>query len=221
MDFLKKINKLSGVLAGISTIVANFIILAVGTGILRVEFYYVTQVLIPCLVSKVFLIVWCMYFAVGYEYDASARKFTQYLIPFIFLSIIVLLIDKSMVYFFLFQSATTLLVLILMSNLINQKRFALRAKNYADKLYQFDILVRICIALVVVLLGLSVPIAIRSQSSEYNITLLVSTMVSQIFVIIGIFCVDQAEKKFNQSLLESEEEETEENQLNGENNNEI
>lgn len=219
MNFLKKINKTSGIMACVSTVLANFIILAVGTGILRVEFYYVTQVLIPGLFSKVFLIIWCMYFALGYEYDKSARTFTQYLIPFIFLSIVVLLIDKSMVYFFLFQSATTLLVLILMSNLINQKRFALRTKNYADRLYQLDILIRICIAFVVILLGLSIPIAIRSQSSEYNITLLVCTMLSQLFVIVGIFCVDVAEKKFKQSLMDGAPK-TVDNSLDGENDNE-
>ncbi|MBR4893344.1 MAG: hypothetical protein IKZ35_05140 [Clostridia bacterium] len=204
MEFLKKTNKLFGVLACITTIITNFVVLCIGTRILRVDFYYVTQALIPCIISRLLLIVWCLYFAMGYEYDRSARTFSKYLIPYIFISIIVLLIDKEMAYYFLFHSTITLLVLILMSNLINQKRFALRAKNYADKLYQLDALIRICIAFTVVLVGLSIPIAIRVQSTVYNVTLLISAMVSQVFVIVGIYCVESAEKKFQQSLIEGE-----------------
>ena len=115
-----------------------------------------------------------------------------------------MIFDKEIAYYLLFQSVSTLLVLILISSIINQKRFALREKKYADKLYQLDVLIRICIVLVIILVGLSIQIAVESQSNEYNITLLVSTMVSQVFVIIGIFCVETAEKKFDQALKEGE-----------------
>lgn len=202
MEFLKKINKASGIIACVITIIANFLLLSIGTGILRVEFYYVTQALIPSLIAKIFLIIWCLYFAFGYEYDKSARLFARWLIPFIFISIIVLLIDIEIVYFFIFQSVTTLLVLILMSNLISQKRFALREKKYADKLYQLGVLIRFCIVMAVALVGLSIPIAVKLQPAEYNITLLICSMIAQVFVIIAIFCVETAEKKFNQSLQE-------------------
>ncbi|MBE7014108.1 MAG: hypothetical protein E7419_02740 [Ruminococcaceae bacterium] len=204
MEFLKKVNKISGILACVTTILTNFLLLSIGTGMIRLEFYYVTQVLVPCLISKIFLIIWCLYFAFGYEYDKSTRTFSKYLIPFIFVSIIVLIFDKEIAYYLLFQSVSTLLVLILISSIINQKRFALREKKYADKLYQLDVLIRICIVLVIILVGLSIQIAVESQSNEYNITLLVSTMVSQVFVIIGIFCVETAEKKFDQALKEGE-----------------
>lgn len=202
MEFLRKINKFSGIMACVVSIITNFLLLSVATDLLRVDFSYVTQALIPSLISKIFLIIWCLYFAFGYEYDKSARLFSRWLIPFIFISIIVLLFDIDIVYFFIFQSVTTLLVLVLMSNLINQKRFALREKKYADKLYQLDVLIRFCIVMSVALVGLSIPIAIKLQSTEYNISLLVCSMIAQVFVIIGIFCVDVAEKKFNQSLLE-------------------
>ena len=202
MDFLKKINKLAGIAACVTTMITNFILLCIGTGILRIDYYYVTQALIPCIISRLLLVLWCLYFALGYEYDKSARNFSKILIPFVYVSIIVLLFDKDMVYFFIFQSLITLLILVLMSNMINQKRFALRAKDYADKLYQLDILIKICIAFTFLLVWLSIPIAIKAQSSEYYIMLLVSAIVSQIFVIVGIFCVETAEKKFHQSLLE-------------------
>lgn len=200
MDFLKKTNKTVGVIACLLTIFSNFILLSIGTGLLRVEYYYVTQALLPCLVSRIFLIFWCLYFAIGYEYDRAVRNFARYLIPFVILGIVILLIDTAMAYFFLVQSTTTLLVLIMMSNMINQKRFALRSKSYADKLYQLNVLIGFCIFLVIIYIGLSIPIAIRVQPSEYNIMLLVSAMICQLFVIIGIFCVDAAEKKFKQSL---------------------
>ncbi len=202
MEFLKKTNKTVGVIACILTIFSNFILLSIGTGFLRIEYYYVTQALIPCLASRIFLIFWCLYFAIGYEYDRAVRNFARYLIPFVIIGIIILLVDTDMAYFFLVQSTTTLLVLIMMSNMVEQKRFALRSKSYADKLYQLNVLIGFCIFLVVIYIGLSIPIAIRSQPSEYNIMLLVSAMICQVFVIIGIFCVDTAEKKFKQSLEE-------------------
>lgn len=200
MDFLKKTNKTFGVIACLMTIFSNFILLSIGTGFLRIEYYYVTQALLPCLISRIFLIFWCLYFAIGYEYDRAVRNFARCLIPYVILGIIILLLDTPMAYFFLIQSTTTLLVLIMMSNMINQKRFALRSKAYADKLYQLNVLIGFCIFLVIIYIGLSVPIAIKAQPSEYNIMLLVSAMVCQVFVIVGIFCVDAAEKKFKQSL---------------------
>ena len=42
--------------------------------------------------------------------------------------------------------------------------------------------------------------------------LLVSAMVSQVFVIVGIFCVEIAEKKFHQSLMEGHSKEKKEGQ---------
>ncbi len=202
MEFLKKTNKTVGVIACILTIFSNFILLSIGTGFLRIEYYYVTQALLPCLASRIFLILWCLYFAISYEYDRAVRSFARCLIPFVILGIIILLIDTAMAYFFLVQSITTLLVLIMMSNMINQKRFALRSKSYADKLYQLNVLIGFCIFLVIIYIGLSIPIAIRAQPSEYNIMLLVSAMICQVFVIVGIFCVETAEKKFKQSLEE-------------------
>ncbi len=200
MEFLRKTNKAVGVIACVLTIFSNFVLLSIGTGFLRIEYYYVTQALLPCLTSRIFLILWCLYFAISYEYDRAVRSFARCLIPFVIMGIVILLIDTAMAYFFLVQSTTTLLVLIMMSNMINQKRFALRSKSYADKLYQLNVLIGFCIFLVIIYIGLSIPIAIRAQPSEYNIMLLVSAMICQVFVIIGIFCVDTAEKKFKQSL---------------------
>ena len=200
MEFLRKTNKAVGVIACILTIFSNFVLLSIGTGFLRIEYYYVTQALLPCLTSRIFLILWCLYFAISYEYDRAVRSFARCLIPFVIMGIVILLIDTAMAYFFLVQSTTTLLVLIMMSNMINQKRFALRSKSYADKLYQLNVLIGFCIFLVIIYIGLSIPIAIRAQPSEYNIMLLVSAMICQVFVIVGIFCVDTAEKKFKQSL---------------------
>ena len=57
MEFLKKVNKISGILACVTTILTNFLLLSIGTGMIRLEFYYVTQVLVPCLISKIFLII--------------------------------------------------------------------------------------------------------------------------------------------------------------------
>ena len=200
MEFLRKTNKAVGVIACVLTIFSNFVLLSIGTGFLRIEYYYVTQALLPCLTSRIFLILWCLYFAISYEYDRAVRSFARCLIPFVIMGIVILLIDTAMAYFFLVQSTTTLLVLIMMSNMINQKRFALRSKSYADKLYQLNVLIGFCIFLVIIYIGLSIPIAIRAQPSEYNIMLLVSAMICQVFVIVGIFCVDTAEKKFKQSL---------------------
>ena len=200
MEFLRKTNKAVGVIACVLTIFSNFVLLSIGTGFLRIEYYYVTQALLPCLTSRIFLILWCLYFAISYEYDRAVRSFARCLIPFVIMGIVILLIDTAMAYFFLVQSTTTLLVLIMMSNMINQKRFALRSKSYADKLYQLNVLIGFCIFLVIIYIGLSIPIAISAQPSEYNIMLLVSAMICQVFVIIGIFCVDTAEKKFKQSL---------------------
>lgn len=213
MNHFKKITKICGFAGTIATFISNLVLLSVGTGVMRAEFDFVSHALIPSLISKVLILIWSTYFCGSYEYDRGARVFSRIFVGFMTVNIVFTILDYDMIWFFLFQSATALLMLVFMTMLINQKRFAIRSKKYANMLYVMNTLLGICIA---TLLGL----LFFSFSDEY-LYLFIITMVSQFFLLAAMICVTVVEVLFAKSLgqqkkpteFPSEDEENDEDEI--------
>ena len=131
MTFLKKINKTVGIVGCVLTILSHLMLLLVGTGVARIEFNFVIHALIPAVISKVFVIAWVLYYALNEDYDKTSKIFARNLLIFLVANLIITFIDYEMMFFFLVQSVTSFLLLILTNMLINQRRFAIRSKKYA------------------------------------------------------------------------------------------
>lgn len=203
MTFLKKINKTVGIVGCVLTILSHLMLLLVGTGVARIEFNFVIHALIPAVISKVFVIAWVLYYALNEDYDKTSKIFARNLLIFLVANLIITFIDYEMMFFFLVQSVTSFLLLILTNMLINQRRFAIRSKKYAAMMRVINMILAMCVGAFVVLI-------VTSFTSEY-IFLFVGTIISQIFMIVAIISVDIVEKKFQEALLvgnnDSEEEE--------------
>lgn len=203
MTFLKKINKTVGIVGCVLTILSHLMLLLVGTGVARIEFNFVIHALIPAVISKVFVIAWVLYYALNEDYDKTSKIFARNLLIFLVANLIITFIDYEMMFFFLVQSVTSFLLLILTNMLINQRRFAIRSKKYAAMMRVINMILAMCVGAFVVLI-------VTSFTSEY-IFLFVGTIISQIFMIVAIISVDVVEKKFQEALLvgnnDSEEEE--------------
>ena len=108
-----------------------------------------------------------------------------------------------MIFFFLVQSITSMLLLILTTLLISQRRFAIRSKKYANYLRVINTILAMCMGGFVILIATSFAV-------EY-IYRLIATVVSQIFMMVAIWAADDVENKFQQALIaganDSEEEE--------------
>ena len=201
--FLKKINKTVGIVGCVLTILSHFMLLLVGTGVARIEFNFVIHALIPAVISKFFVLLWVLFYALNEDYDKTSKIFARNLLLFLIANLVITFIDYEMLFFFLVQSVTSFLLLILTNMLINQRRFAIRSKKYAAMMRVINMILAMCVGAFVVLI-------VTSFTSEY-IFLFVGTIISQIFMIVAIISVDIVERKFQEALLvgnnDSEEEE--------------
>lgn len=196
IGFLKKINKKVGIIACSLTMISYFILLLIGTGLLRTEFNFVLHALIPAIISKVFVFVWVLYFALCNNYDKTSTYFARNLLAFIIVNMIITFLDFEMIFFFLVQSITSTLLLILTTLLINQRRFAIRSKKIAGGMRIINTILAMCMGVFVILI-------VTSFVTEY-VYLFIATIVSQIFMIIAIIAVEDVEKKFQQALVAGE-----------------
>lgn len=192
MDFIKKYNKVIGITGCILTMIAYTILLCIGTNVMRVEFNFVVHALFPVLISKVFIFLWCMYHAFSKDYDLGTRIYAKNLLIVIIVNMIITALDTEMNYFFLVQSLTSLLMIVLMVIIINQRRFAIRSKKYSAKIYVINIFLCICIA------GFTV-LTFTSFKNQYVI-LFVGTIAANIMLMIAMYVVDDVEKKFQRAL---------------------
>ena len=181
MDFIKKYNKVIGITGCILTMIAYTILLCIGTNVMRVEFNFVVHALFPVLISKVFIFLWCMYHAFSKDYDLGTRIYAKNLLIVIIVNMIITALDTEMNYFFLVQSLTSLLMIVLMVIIINQRRFAI-----------INIFLCICIA------GFTV-LTFTSFKNQYVI-LFVGTIAANIMLMIAMYVVDDVEKKFQRAL---------------------
>ena len=203
ISFLKKTNKVTGITACALTMIAYFILLMIGTGGFRIEFNFVLHALIPSIISKIFVFVWVLYYACSNEYDKTSTFFARNLLFFLIINMVITFLDFEMIFFFLVQSITSMLLLILTTLLINQRRFAIRSKKYAGSMRIINVILAMCMGIFVILIA-------TSFVTEY-VYLFVSTIISQIFMIVAISAVEDVEKKFQQALIaganDSEEQE--------------
>ena len=192
VNFLKKINKYMGITGCVLTIFSHLLLLLVGVGVARTDFNFVLHTLIPTIVSKVFVILWVLFYAVTDEYDKTSKIFARNLLIFLVASLFIVFIDIEMIFFFLVQSASSFLLLILTNMLISQRRFAIRSKKYAALMRVINMILAMCVAAFAILI-------VTSFTSEY-IFLFIGTIISQIFMIVAIISVDIVEKKFQEAL---------------------
>lgn len=192
-QYLKKINKPVGIIGCVLTMLAYFILLMIGTGGFRIEFDFVLHALIPAVISKIFVFVWVLYYAVTDKYDKTSRYFARHLLVFLVINVIITFLDFEMIFFFLVQSITSMLLLILTTLLISQRRFAIRSKKYAGSMRVINIILSMCMGGFVILIA-------TSFVTEY-VYLFVATIISQVFMIVAIISVEDVEKKFQQALV--------------------
>jgi len=192
-NFLEKINKSMGIIGCVLTMIAYFILLMIGIGGIRIEFDFVLHALIPAIISKIFVFMWVLYYGVTQKYDKTSRYFARHLLVFLVINVIITFLDYDMIFFFLVQSITSTLLLILTTLLISQRRFAIRSKKYAGSMRVINVILSMCMGGFVILI-------LTSFVTEY-VYLFTATIISQIFMIVAIYSVDDVEKKFQQALI--------------------
>lgn len=192
-DFLNRTNTAIGITGCVLTMIAYLVLLMIGTSVLRIDFNFVVHALIPSIISKVFVFLWVLNYAISKDYDRTSVIFARNLLAFIVINVIITFLDYEMIFFFLVQSITSMLLLILTTLLISQRRFAIRSKKYAAALRVINVILAMCMA------GFTILIA-TSFVTKY-VYLFTATIISQVFMIIAIYSVDDVEKKFQQALL--------------------
>ena len=144
-----------------------------------------------------------LYFALSNAYDKTSTYFARNLLFFLIVNIVITFLDFEMIFFFLVQSITSTLLLILTTLLINQRRFAIRSKKIAGAMRIINTILAMCMGVFVILIA-------TSFVTEY-VYLFVATIITQVFMIVAISSVEDVEKKFRQALIagDNDSEETE------------
>jgi len=195
--FLKKYNLLFGIIGSILVMLSSLLILLIGTGNLRAEFNFLLHMVFPNTLGKIFILLWCANYWFTTEYDRNINVFARNLFFLTLVSMIITFFDYEMYLFFLVQSVTSLFLTILMCLLVAQRRFAIRSKKYAARLYIVNVFLYLCVA--VFLFNIT-----TSFENQY-VFLLIFTMITQIFMIIAMVAVRIVERRFMEALESSKD----------------
>lgn len=187
-NFIKDKYMLWGILGNLISIAYLVLLLLISNRAVRMEYNLFGFIITPNAIARIVLMGWAYYYSKTGAYGKDIHVFAKDLIGLLVVNIVITALDESTSLYYLVQAITNLMFMIFMTLLINQKKFTVRSKRYANLGFFANIFLCLSIALIVFIVVISF--------SNFDAYLVTFTAVAHLCIIIGMVITRVIEKKF-------------------------
>ena len=187
-NFIKDNYMVWGILGNLISIAYLVLLLLVKNRAVRLEYNLFGFIITPNALARLVLVGWAYYYSKTGAYGKDIHVFAKDLIGLLVVNIVVTALDESTSLYYLVQAITNLMFMIFITLLINQKKFTVRSKKYANVGFFANIFLCLSIALIVFIVVISF--------SNYDVYLVTFTAVAHLCLIISMVLTRIIEKKY-------------------------